>query len=111
MSRARPSSFSEDIGRLWRLPPPATLVLTRGAWQRAAGFLSAWLTLITYMFLHGSLAEPVLGTTCRLLLGLVAWFVIRRIPAEPDLTSSAAWHLIPLLLGWNSVRLEKGLVP
>jgi membrane associated rhomboid family serine protease len=222
-SPVRPYRFAEDIVRLWRVPPPATLVLFvvtvasfigqvlggSSDWQRAAGLfpanvanassllrvgdsqlLPAWLTLFTYMFLHGglfhllanmpclwmfgSLAEPMMGTKrfavtylafgmitgiaivaiiphwtspmvgasgaisgilgaflalqfskrigqagyniaflvleMLTLLGIVAWFVTRRIPAEPDLPSSVAWHLIPLLLGWCSVRTWKGLV-
>jgi membrane associated rhomboid family serine protease len=108
---ARSYSFAEDIGRLWRVPPPATVVFFlitvvaftcqvlggSSDWQRAVGLipanlvdtrsllpvgqsqlLPAWLTLFTYMFLHGSffylltnmgclwmfgiLAEPVMGT-------------------------------------------------
>jgi membrane associated rhomboid family serine protease len=220
---ARPYSFVEDIGRLRRVPPPATLVLFlttvivfigqvlggSSNWQRAAGLipanvadassclrvgdtqlLPAWLTLFTYMFLHGGafhmltnmvclwvfgiLAEPVLGTKrlaltylafgvitgitvvaiiphwtnplvgasgaisgvlgaflalhfsrrigrtsyniAFLILELLtmfaigAWFATRHIPSEPDLPSSIAWHLIPFLLGWCSVRTWKELV-
>jgi membrane associated rhomboid family serine protease len=44
------------------------------------------------------------------LLGIVIWFVTRGIPPEPDLLSSVAWHVIPLFLGWCSVRTWKGLV-
>jgi membrane associated rhomboid family serine protease len=39
----------------------------------------------------------------------VAWFVMRNIPSKPDRASSAAWHLIPFLLAWYSVRTWKGL--
>jgi membrane associated rhomboid family serine protease len=47
--------------------------------------------------------EPIL------LLAVVVWFVIRRIPSEPDRVSSLAWHLIPFLLAWYGVRTWKGL--
>jgi membrane associated rhomboid family serine protease len=43
------------------------------------------------------------------LLAIVAWFATRHIPAEPDLPSSIAWHVVPFLLGWCSVRTWKGL--
>lgn len=219
----RPYSFTEDIRRVWRIPPPATLILVlitvvafggqllggSGDWQRAVGIipanlsdtssflrvgdsqiLPAWLTLFSYMFLHsgvlhlltnmaclwifGIIAEPVIGTkrfalaylafgiitgvaivaiiphwtgpmvgtsgaisgilgvflalrmserigprrqtVVRLLLETVplfavaAWFVARDVPSEPDRASSAAWHLIPFLAAWYSVRIWKGLV-
>jgi membrane associated rhomboid family serine protease len=219
---ARPYSFTEDVCRALRVPPPATLALlliTVGAfigqalgggsdWQRAVGIipanaadasslmrtgdsqlLPAWLTLFSYMFLHGGvfhllvnmtclwvfgiLAEPVMGTKrfaltylafgvitgmaivaiiphwtspmvgasgsisgilgaflalrfCERIgqrrqtvvgplleampsLAVVAWFFTRNLPSEPDRASSAAWHLIPFLLAWYSVRTWKGL--
>jgi membrane associated rhomboid family serine protease len=43
------------------------------------------------------------------LLAVAAWFVTRRIPTEPDLPSSVAWHLLPFLLAWYSVRTWRGL--
>jgi membrane associated rhomboid family serine protease len=43
-------------------------------------------------------------------LAVAAWFVTRRIPAAPDLPSSVAWHLIPFLLAWTSVRTWIGSV-
>jgi membrane associated rhomboid family serine protease len=42
-------------------------------------------------------------------LAVVAWFVTRSIPSKPDRPSSVAWHLIPFLLAWYSVRTWKGL--
>ena len=220
---ARPYSFSEDLHRALRVPPPATLVLFlltvsafigqvlggSSEWQRAVGIiptnvadasallrvgdtqlLPAWLTLFSYMFLHGGLfhlltnvtclwlfgllAEPVMGTkrfaltylafgvmtgltivaiiphwtrpmvgasgsisgilgaflalhfsekigqrrrTVVVLLleatpsvAVVGWFITRNMPSEPDRASAAAWHLIPFLLGWYSVRAWKGLL-
>jgi membrane associated rhomboid family serine protease len=38
---------------------------------------------------------------------VVAWFVTRTIPSEPDRSSAVAWHLIPFLLAWYSVRTWK----
>jgi membrane associated rhomboid family serine protease len=219
---ARPYSFTEDIRRIFRVPPPATLVLVvitvvvfigqvlgdSSAWQRAVGIipakladassllrvsdeqvLPAWLTLFSYMFLHGGvfhllanmvglwvfgiLAEPAMGTKRFALtylafgiitgitivaiiphwtrpmvgasgaisgilgaflalhfserrsqrwptvvvlaletiplLAVIAWFLTRNIPPEPDRVSSLAWHLIPFLLAWYGVRIWKGL--
>ncbi len=219
---ARPYSFTEDLRRALRVPPPATLALfliTGGAfigqvlggssaWQRAVGIipanvvdtsslprvgdtqlLPAWLTLFSYMFLHsgifhllanmaclwvfGILAEPVMGTKrfaltylafgiisgvvlvaiiphwagpmvgasgaisgilgaflarrfsertgpgrrsvvdflleAMPLLSAAAWFIARDVPSEPDRASAAAWHLIPFLAAWYSVRIWKGL--
>lgn len=40
------------------------------------------------------------------LLAVVVWFVTRDIPPEPDRASSLAWHLIPFLLAWYSVRIR-----
>ena len=220
MVPARPYSFVEDIGRIVRIPPPATLALFlltvlvfvgqvlggSSRWQRAVGviplnvseawsvmriadgqLLPIWLTLLSYMFLHGGLfhllanmaglwmfgilAEPVMGSkrffltylicgvmggitlaaiaphwtspmvgaSCAISgivgaflalrlsdwrapaigdisvllvegiswLAVAAWFNTRTIPAEPDRTSSFAWHFIPFLLAWSSVRLER----
>jgi membrane associated rhomboid family serine protease len=42
-------------------------------------------------------------------LAVIAWFVTRNMPSEPDHASSAAWHLISCLLGWYSVRTGRGL--
>jgi membrane associated rhomboid family serine protease len=124
---ARPYSFIEDIRRIFRPPPPATLVLVvitvvafigqvlggSNVWQRAVGIipanvadassllrisdgqvLPAWLTLFSYMFLHGGLfhllanmvglwmfgilAEPVMGTK-RFALTYLAFGVISGI--------------------------------
>lgn len=219
--KASPYSFTEDIRRVLRVPPPATLVLVLitvvafvgqvlgggSEWQRAAGIvpanlsdvaallrvgdaqvLPAWLTLFSYMFLHssvfhlltnmaclwvfGMLAEPVMGTKrfaltylafgiitgvtlvaiiphwtgpmvgasgaisgilgaflarsfsdrtgqgrrsvvgflleAMPLLAVAAWLVARDPPSEPDRASAAAWHLIPFLAAWYSVRIWKG---
>lgn len=216
---ARPYSFTEDIRRVLRVPPLATLVLLlitvaifigqvlagSSEWQRAAGIipanvahilraddiqvLPARMTLFSYMFLHtgffhlltnmaclwmfGFLAEPVMGTkrfalaylafgviagmaiiaiiphwtgplvgasgaisgilgaflALRIserigqrsyailvpllevipLLAVIAWFITRNMPTEPDRTSSLAWHLIPFLFAWYGVRIWKGL--
>jgi membrane associated rhomboid family serine protease len=43
------------------------------------------------------------------LLAVVTWFLIRPIPSEPDRPSSVAWHLVPFLFAWYSVRTWKGL--
>jgi membrane associated rhomboid family serine protease len=222
LSDFRPYSFTEDIRRVLRVPPPATLALFLIAvsafigqvfggssdWQRAVGLipanvadapsllrvgdtqiLPAWLTLFSYMFLHGGffhlltnmaclwlfgiLVEPAMGTKrfaltylasgaitgltivvivphwtsplvgasasisgilgaflalhfserigqrrqnlvvllleVMALFAVVAWFVTRNIPSEPDRPSALAWHLIPFLLAWYSVRTWKGL--
>jgi hypothetical protein len=42
-------------------------------------------------------------------LAVVAWFVLRDLPPEPDRASAAAWHLIPFLLAWYGVRIWKGV--
>jgi membrane associated rhomboid family serine protease len=42
------------------------------------------------------------------LLAVVAWFVTRNMPSDPD-RAAAAWHLIPFLLAWYGVRVWKGL--
>jgi membrane associated rhomboid family serine protease len=43
------------------------------------------------------------------LLAVAVWFVTRDIPSEPDRVSSLAWHLIPFLFAWYSVRIWKWL--
>jgi membrane associated rhomboid family serine protease len=42
-------------------------------------------------------------------LAVVAWFVTRSVPPEPDRELSVAWHLIPFLVAWYSVRAWNGL--
>jgi membrane associated rhomboid family serine protease len=42
-------------------------------------------------------------------LAMVVWFVTRNMPSGPDRASSAAWHVIPFLFAWYSVRIWKGL--
>ncbi|MBN9122951.1 MAG: rhomboid family intramembrane serine protease, partial [Planctomycetes bacterium] len=42
-------------------------------------------------------------------LAVVAWWVARDVPSEPDRAAAAAWHLVPFLLAWYGVRTWNGL--
>ena len=42
-------------------------------------------------------------------LAVVAWLVLRTIPAQPDLTCSIVYHFIPFLSAWLSMRIWTGL--
>jgi membrane associated rhomboid family serine protease len=40
-------------------------------------------------------------------LAMIGWLVTRKMPSEPDRAAAAAWHMIPFLFGWYSVRVGK----
>jgi membrane associated rhomboid family serine protease len=81
-----------------------------GASAAICGILGTFLA-VRFSVMIGPRRQTVAGGLVEAipLLVLVLWFLTRKVPSEPDRVSSAAWHLIPFLLAWYSVRSWIGL--
>jgi membrane associated rhomboid family serine protease len=81
-----------------------------GASRSISGILGAFLAL-RFSERIGQRRQTVVGLLLEAipLLVVVAWFVTRNTPSEPDRPSAVAWHLIPFLLACYSVRSWKEL--
>jgi membrane associated rhomboid family serine protease len=81
-----------------------------GASGSISGILGAFLALhFSERIGRGRQAVVVLLLEATPPLAVIGWFVTRSMPSAPDQASAAAWHLIPFLLAWYSVRAWKGL--
>jgi membrane associated rhomboid family serine protease len=91
---------------------PHSLKPVAGASGAISGILGASLALyLSRSTHHGIPAGLLVVLEVASVLAVVAWLVLRTIPAQPDLTCSLVYHFIPFLAGWLSVRVWTKLSP
>jgi membrane associated rhomboid family serine protease len=83
-----------------------------GASGAISGILGAFLALCLPRWPMGDRRNlAVLGIELACLLGVIAWFLGRIPPPEPDRMSALMWHLTPFLAGWLWVRVWRQVAP
>jgi membrane associated rhomboid family serine protease len=89
---------------------PHSLKPVAGASGAISGILGAYLAFhLSGRARHGVAAGLLRVLEGASVLAVVAWLVLRTIPAQPDLTCSLVYHFIPFLVAWLSVRIWTGL--
>jgi membrane associated rhomboid family serine protease len=89
---------------------PHSLKPVAGASGAISGILGAYLAFhLSGRARHRVPAGLLLVLEGASVLAVVAWLVLRTIPAQPDLTCSIVYHFIPFLLAWLYVRIWTGL--
>ena len=89
---------------------PHSLKPVAGASGAISGILGASLAPhLSGRARHGVPAGLLVVLEGASVLAVVAWLVLRTIPAQPDLTCSIVYHFIPFLSAWLSMRIWTGL--